>query len=205
MVNGPLNSLSAMDEYGRPVTSANHISVAHLEELLVKQYKHDFPEEECQMSIEDRKCMNIASNSVTLKDGHYHLPLPLRDRNITLPNNYPMAKQRALNLKRKFKKDQVYATEYKDFMNDIPSEEVQQENGRVWYIPHHGVYHKRKKTSLWFLTASSYKGMSLNSELLQGPDLTNSLIGVLLRFHQEQVALMADIEGIFHQVQVSGE
>lgn len=37
---------------------------------------------------------------------------------------------------------------------------------------------------------------------MQGPDLTNSLIDVLLRFRQESIALMADIEGMFHQVRV---
>ena len=43
---------------------------------------------------------------------------------------------------------------------------------------------------------------SLNDKLLQGPDLTNSLVGVLMRFHQESVALMADVEAMFHQVRV---
>ncbi len=41
--------------------------------------------------------------------------------------------------------------------------------------------------------------------MLQGPDLTNSLIGVLLRFRQEPVALLSDIEGMFHQVGVKKE
>ena len=47
-----------------------------------------------------------------------------------------------------------------------------------------------------------YKGTSLNEELLQGPNLTNSLVGVLTRFRLEAVAFMADIEAMFYQVQV---
>ena len=43
----------------------------------------------------------------------------------------------------------------------------------------------------------------LGKRLYQGPDLTKKLIGVLLRFRQERIALMADIEGMFHQVRVS--
>ena len=45
-------------------------------------------------------------------------------------------------------------------------------------------------------------GVSLNDSLMQGPDLNNSLVGVLLRFRQEPVALVSDIEGMFHQVRV---
>lgn len=50
--------------------------------------------------------------------------------------------------------------------------------------------------------------MSLNNVLLQGPDLANSLIGVLLRFWQEPVAIMADMmfhQSMFHQVRVNEE
>ena len=54
-----------------------------------------------------------------------------------------------------------------------------------------------------FDCAAQYNGKSLNSELLQGPDLTNNLVGVLTRFRKELVALMADVKSMFHQVQVS--
>ena len=42
----------------------------------------------------------------------------------------------------------------------------------------------------------TFGGTSLNKEVLQGPDFTNNLAGVLLRF-------MGDIKGMFHQVRVS--
>lgn len=91
---------------------------------------HDFPEKEHEekreMSTDDRKFMQIASSSFTLKDGHYHLPLPLRDRTVLMPNNYQMAEQRDTM---KYEK--------------APPEDLQQVNSKVWYISHHGVYHKR--------------------------------------------------------------
>lgn len=72
---------------------------------------------------------------------------------------------------------------------------------RVRYIPHHGVYYK-KKGKIWvvFDCSASFQGTSLTAELLQGPDLMNTLLGVILRFRQEPVALMVSIEGMFHQV-----
>lgn len=45
----------------------------------------------------------------------------------------------------------------------------------------------------------------MNDQLLSGPDLTNSLIEVLLRFRQEYVALMSDVKQLFHQVAVTPE
>lgn len=53
-----------------------------------------------------------------------------------------------------------------------------------------------------FDCSASYKGQSLNEELLQGPDLTSSQIGVVTRFRREPVVIMADIEAMFHQVRV---
>ena len=44
---------------------------------------------------------------------------------------------------------------------------------------------------------------SLNKEVLKDPDFTNNLVEVLPRFRQEEVAVMGDIEGMFHQVWVS--
>ena len=48
-------------------------------------------------------------------------------------------------------------------------------------------------------------GQSLNQQLLQGPDLTNNLTGVLCRFRQQRIAFMCDIQAMFHQVKVDVE
>ena len=78
--------------------------------------------------------------------------------------------------------------------------------GRCWYIPHHGVYHPHKpKVRVVFDCSSKHNDRSLNSELMPGPDLNNLLIGVLIRFRQEKVAFMGDIEAMFYQVRVPEE
>ena len=40
---------------------------------------------------------------------------------------------------------------------------------------------------------------------MSGPDLTNLLLGVLIRFKQDKVAFMGDIESMFYQVRVAEE
>ncbi|XP_066984694.1 uncharacterized protein [Macrobrachium rosenbergii] len=61
---------------------------------------------------------------------------------------------------------------------------------------------KPNKITVVFDCSAKYQGSSLNDKLMQGPDMTNSLIGVLIRFRLERVALMGDIESMFYQVQV---
>lgn len=46
--------------------------------------------------------------------------------------------------------------------------------------------------------AHSIEGMSLNDILLTGPDLNNTLLGVLIRFLREAIAVTADIKQMFH-------
>lgn len=88
----------------------------------------------------------------------------------------------------------------KGYAVQVPEHQLSRDD-RVFYIPHHGVYHPKKgKLRVVFDCTASYQERSLNKELLQGPDLTNTLVGVLLRFREEPVALMADIESMFYQV-----
>ena len=86
----------------------------------------------------------------------------------------------------------------------MPEEELYPNSKPLWYLPHHAVFHpcKPDKLRVVFDCAARFKGTSLNDQLLHDPDLTNSLFGVLQRFRQEQVALVSDIEAMFHQVKV---
>ena len=75
---------------------------------------------------------------------------------------------------------------------------------REWYLPHHPVVHPHKpgKVRRVLNGAAKFHGQSLNSGLLAGPDLLQSLIHILFRFRQYPFAVSADIEGMFLQVGV---
>ena len=77
----------------------------------------------------------------------------------------------------------------------------------IWYLPHHGVYYpcKPDKIRLVFDCSAEFQGTSLNKELLPGPELNSNLVGVLTRFKTEEMAFMADIEAMFHQVHIPGK
>lgn len=74
------------------------------------------------------------------------------------------------------------------------------EGEECWYLPSFGVYHPRKPDQIRvvFDSSAQHEGVSLNNMLLTGPNLNNSLIGVLIHFRQEPVAVMADIQQMFH-------
>ena len=69
-------------------------------------------------------------------------------------------------------------------------------------IPHHDAYHLSKpgKIRVEFDYSVEYLGYALNKQLIPGPNLTNQIVGVLIRFREEQVAFMGDIEAMFYQV-----
>ncbi len=171
----------------------------HLEQQLKQYINMDFNESlsdhRIGKSAEDQRFLDIVSSTVEFKEGKYHVALPFRNNDLTMPDNRQLAQLRAENLKRKLDKDPQYHAAYKTAMTKVlqdgyaekvPNDELVAD-GKKWYIPHHGIIHPQKgKLRIVYDCAAEYHGTSLNSQLMQGPDLTNSLIGVLLRFRQEQ-------------------
>ncbi|XP_041484654.1 uncharacterized protein LOC121431209 [Lytechinus variegatus] len=172
-------------------------------------------------STDDKKARQMMENSIKKVNGHYQLDLPWKHEQPNLPNNRRLAEVRLRYLKKKLTKDDLLLQMYKDTMQgyldkgharEVPAAETMKQactgevqSSKRWYLPHHPVLHPHKpnKVRVVFDCAAKYQGISLNSQLLQGPDFTNSLVGVLTRFRQGKIALVADIEGMFHQVKVT--
>ncbi|PFX27057.1 hypothetical protein AWC38_SpisGene8267 [Stylophora pistillata] len=123
---------------------------------------------------------------------------------------------RLQSLRRKFHRDPSLEERYRATMEDditkgyarkLSDEEASKSGPRTWYLPHFAVTSSSKpnKVRTVFDAAAEHQGTSLNKNLLQGPDYTNNLVGVLLRFREENVALVGDIENMFHQVKVRPE
>ena len=92
----------------------------------------------------------------------------------------------------------------KGYAEEIPANQLDRAN-RVWYLPHHPVLnpHKPGKVKIVFDCATKCQGQSPNCKLMKGPDLTNKLLGCMLRFRKHQIAIVADIEAMFNQVLVA--
>ncbi|XP_075534566.1 uncharacterized protein LOC142568565 [Dermacentor variabilis] len=74
------------------------------------------------------------------------------------------------------------------------------EGEECWYLPIFGVCHPGNpgETRVVFDSSAQFKGVSLNSVLLTGPDLINSLHGVLLGLRKEPVVITVDIKHMFY-------
>ena len=167
------------------------------------------------MSIQDQRFLKAMKEGIhRRRDGHFEMPLPFKIDNVQLPNNRTIAMKRLSGLQRKLNNDSKYKEHYVTSMTDLVTKGYaetvtpddlmndQKKIGKIWYIPHHGVYHAHKpgKIRVVFDCSAEFKGQSLNQHLLSGPDLINNLTGVLCRFRREKVAFTCDIEGMFHQV-----
>ena len=133
----------------------------------------------------------------------------METRYLNLPNNYFLAKKRYASLTRRLQKDKCLHEKYTNTINSyiekgfarkaIVSDPAKDE---TWYLPHHPVFHPKKKDKMRvvFDAAVKYQGNSLNDQLHKGPDLLNSLAGVLIRFREHRYTIVADIEAMFHQI-----
>ena len=110
-------------------------------------------------------------------------------------------------------KDTVLKEKYTEVINDhiqkgyarkAPPNEIPDDKDVTWYLHHHPVtdIHKLDKVRVVFDCAAKYNGYSLNDALMAGPPLMNTVTRVLIRFRKKKIALMGDVESMFHQVKV---
>ena len=160
-------------------------------------------------SLDDERANEIMKRTCKLVDGHQQIGLPFKRGCPKLPKSKDMAKSRLVSLKRRFIRNpeahSLYRAKIDEMIKLGHAREVEdtiplEEEKRTWYIPHH--YVANPKFRMVFDCTASVGGVSLNNQILQGPDNTNSLLGVLFRFRFLEVALVGDIRNMFHQVKV---
>lgn len=132
-----------------------------------------------------------------------------------LPDNYHVALATLKNTERTLSKDPEWACKYNEQMQDmlqrqvareLSPDEVESWEGPYFYISHLAVSNpKSQSTPVRIVFNSSQKcdGVSLNGVLAKGPDCyMNNLLGLLLRWREENVAVVGDIRKMFHSVKL---
>ncbi|CAB3996126.1 Hypothetical predicted protein, partial [Paramuricea clavata] len=170
-----------------PVTVNDDILLHQLQRLWNTDFKDLKANDKVLASVEDERALHVMEKSVKLVNGHFQVALPWRKDPPDIPNDKIMAERRLRSLKNRLAKDTELFIKYTKAMQD--------------YIDK-GHAQKPDKTRIVFDCAAKFNGESLNQHLLTGPDLANSLVGVIIRFRQESIAVVADIESMFYQVLV---
>ena len=173
------------------------------------------PTDNCALALEDERAMEILKTTTRRREGRYEVGLLWQEAEVCMPDNYGMAYSRLESLERSLKRNPEKAAAYSEvlegyvqqgYARKLTPQESQVKEHKRWILPHHAVLHPEKqKPRVVFDAAAESRGTSLNSKLLKGPDLLQNLHGVLLRFRQEQYALVADIYQMFHQIRVRPE
>ena len=169
------------------------------------------------LSLEDKRFLELMEGGIHRNaSGNWEVPLPFRNPLQHMPNNRSQAESRLKGLLKTLRRKPEMQSHYIEFMSKaiakghaspVPPAEIQTSNGHVFYLSHFGVYHPKKPGSLRVVFDSSleFQGVSLNKALIPGPDQMNSLLGVQLRFRKENVAVMCDVEQMFHSFHANPE
>ena len=87
----------------------------------------------------------------------------------------------------------------------LTEEEMNTYDGPYYYISHHEILKENSSTPcrIVFDTSAKFMNHCLNDYWAKGAKLVNNLIGVLLRFRENKIAISGDIKKMYHAVKLS--
>ena len=148
-------------------------------------------------------------NNIKLQEGSYSVRLPIKEYH---PVNYDLSLKRLQSLKMRLAKDEMLLKKYdqifQDQINAGMIEEVSTEGlvGNVTYLPHKEALREESTTTkvriVFDASAKLKNEVSLNDVLYTGPCLNPELYKLLLQFRIYPIAITADIEKTYLQINV---
>ena len=129
-----------------------------------------------------------------------------------LPDNRKAAYRMLISTEKRLSKNPDHAEVYNQQINDMVDrkvarklnrEETDNYKGPVHYISHHEVLKLESKSTpvrIVFNSSANYMSHILNDYWAKGPDLLNSLIGVLIRFRENKIAMIGEIKKMYHTI-----
>ncbi|KAK3737969.1 hypothetical protein QZH41_009200 [Actinostola sp. cb2023] len=154
-------------------------------------------------------------DNITFNGTRYSVKLPWKIAHKTLPTNYANSIGRLKSTIRRLRREPDVLQEYEAVIKEqlkagiIETVTELEERSKVHYLPHQAVVRRNAETTKVRVVydASSKdgkRGVSLNDCLHVGPS-NPLLFDILLRFRMYRVALIADIEKAFLNVEVDQE
>ncbi|XP_058840721.1 uncharacterized protein LOC131696194 [Topomyia yanbarensis] len=209
---------------GKPSSFNLHICECSADNELHELVKQYFTVESVGVSVdrgpdseEDKRAKSILEQTTKRVKIGFETGLLWRYDYVEFPDSYGMAVRRLECFERRLKTNssigenvrrQLVEYQKKGYMHEATEEELRTADLRkVWYLPLGVVHNPKKPTKVRLVwdAAAKVNGVSLNTMLLKGPDLTASLPTVLDGFRERKVALGGDIREMFHQIKIRKE
>ncbi|XP_062704495.1 uncharacterized protein LOC134286828 [Aedes albopictus] len=131
---------------------------------------------------------------------------------VRVGDRYPMAVRRMKQLEQRLRKTpdlfdnvrmQIVEYQQKGYAHQAtPQELARFDPSSSWFLPINFVLNPKKpgKVRLVWDAAATVDGVSLNSQLLTGPDLLTPLPSVIYRFRERPIGFGGDIKEMYHQL-----
>ncbi|XP_058455678.1 uncharacterized protein LOC131432993 [Malaya genurostris] len=185
------------------------------ESVLERFWQLETVELDRRYSAEELMCERLFETTTSRnRSGRYVVRLPRTDNpKIYLGESRSIAEKRFLSLERRFSREEATKSAYLDFMDeylqlnhmckiDNPINETVIHS----YLPHHPVFKTTSSTTktrvVFDASCRTTSGYSLNDLLLVGPVVQQDLLSIVLRFRIRPIALVADIEKMYRQIEI---
>ncbi|CAK1583274.1 unnamed protein product [Parnassius mnemosyne] len=202
--------------FGRNIDFVSHIvedPEENLEDLVKRYFEMDalcIKPKRPKTDPEEQALRILERTTTKTEEGRFQTGLLWRKDDVKLPDNYENSLKRLFNIEKKIDRDPTLKKKYVEQMNALVAKGYaepapkQKTADKTWYLPHFAVVNPMKPEKLRVVhdAAAKTKGVALNDMLLKGPDLLQSLPGVVMRFRQHMIAVTADIKEMFMQVKL---
>ncbi|XP_053686396.1 uncharacterized protein LOC128735940 [Sabethes cyaneus] len=211
-VYGPLpNGTSSENTIGHH----GEVSNEDIYNLLKTQYRLEEPMAAVIQETKDEKRAREILQRTTVRIGdRFETGLLWRTNDPVFPDSLPMARRRLRQLEQRLVKcpelyekfrQQIDGYLQKGYAHLATSKELAETDHRKrWYLPLNAVVKPKKPGSIRLVwdAAATVNGVSLNSQLLKGPDMLTPLTSVISLFRERRIAFGADIREMYHQLKI---
>ncbi|XP_052739788.1 uncharacterized protein LOC128198408 [Bicyclus anynana] len=160
-------------------------------------------------STRDEEAINQFNETIQFKGGRYYVQWPWTVFPPNLHDNLGLAFGRLNSLLKRLDAttikayDQVINEQIQSGVVEIVPDPKATQSHPVHYLPHHCVSHRDKPGKLRIVYDASAKikeNHSLNECLYRGPLMLEDLTGLLIKFRQHRIGIVADVEKAFLQL-----
>lgn len=151
------------------------------------------------------------------EEGRYVLKLPFKNpEDIQLGDSYQKAVIMLKRMEQKFQADPVFKELYFDFIREYiasghmipapPDFLLHDANKSAFFLPHHGILKPSSSTTklrtVFNGSSKTSNGLSLNEQLLTGPNLLPELPDLVCAWRLYKYVFVADIKQMFRQIRI---